>query len=533
MASVIIGRMLILALFCLGWLSLVPGQTWHFFLTTQVSVWGTKPVLSYVALTGSLVQPMQEGARLSPAQVEIVQEIARRESESLSHLVSESLVIILDPQSSQEEKRLRISKMGFNPRVAQIVRQSSLSLEAALGKPAYRRLVRWIEQRWTIERYLHGPTHHPQYIAGCVSPTEFMRSPSIQLYNQVLPGIRSKPQAPLQQRTFRIFATHYDSKGAYYVALPDQCLKLTNGGLKTCADKGYQVGKEYNAYVGYKKKGTAARVGEVGPWNIDDNYWATLGDPTPRRMFADLALGMPEAQAAYFNGYNGGLDQYGRKVTGPFGIDISRKVGDDIGLDWGVNDWVNISYLWTADWGSGGGGSSSNPGSSSASVPSATAIQTLAPVGSVILNTPDTEGRIIHQVQPGETLWSIAVAYQASLQSLYTINNLKEGDVLFSGQTITVRLPGTGPTATATMTLSPTTTQRPSSTPRPTSTSQEATPDISLSSTAMTTQLSNDQQINWGRFLLLYDPVLIVIVVFMVVGTTLTLMGYFLGRKKE
>jgi hypothetical protein len=54
-------------------------------------------------------------------------------------------------------------------------------------------------------------------------------------------------------------------------------------------------------------------VGVSGPWNVDDNFWSTVGDPQPRRIFTDLPLGMPEAQAAYFDNYNDGLDQFGRK----------------------------------------------------------------------------------------------------------------------------------------------------------------------------------------------------------------------------
>jgi len=37
---------------------------------------------------------------------------------------------------------------------------------------------------------------------------------------------------------------------------------------------------------------------------IDDNYWAGPKSPRPRRMFTDLPVGMPEAQAAFQNGYN-------------------------------------------------------------------------------------------------------------------------------------------------------------------------------------------------------------------------------------
>src|SRR5205814_1797350 len=50
-------------------------------------------------------------------------------------------------------------------------------------------------------------------------------------------------------------------------------------------------------------------IWDVGPWNTHDNYWHI-----PRAEFTDLARGTPEAQAAYYNGYNGGRDEFGRTV---------------------------------------------------------------------------------------------------------------------------------------------------------------------------------------------------------------------------
>jgi hypothetical protein len=91
-------------------------------------------------------------------------------------------------------------------------------------------------------------------------------------------------------------------------------------------------------------------VHESGPWNVDDNYWSKLSDPQPRRLFPDLPLGMPEAQAAYFDDYNNGEDQFGRNVTAPFGIDLSDAVSIDIGLQPGHNDWIDVTWLWTEDW---------------------------------------------------------------------------------------------------------------------------------------------------------------------------------------
>ncbi len=107
-------------------------------------------------------------------------------------------------------------------------------------------------------------------------------------------------QANLPLERMKFMPHIMNSKGgAYTVALPDQCLKLANGGLHTCDDDGYQAGAGYAVALRYKKS-AGVGVGEAGPWNIDDNYWATTADPQPRRMFADLPLGMPEAQAAVF-----------------------------------------------------------------------------------------------------------------------------------------------------------------------------------------------------------------------------------------
>lgn len=49
-------------------------------------------------------------------------------------------------------------------------------------------------------------------------------------------------------------------------------------------------------------------------------------------MFTDLPQGISEAQAAYFNDYNDGKDQFGRIVTNPAGIDLTPAVAADLGL---------------------------------------------------------------------------------------------------------------------------------------------------------------------------------------------------------
>ena len=57
---------------------------------------------------------------------------------------------------------------------------------------------------------------------------------------------------------------------------------------------------------------------------------------------------MPEAHAARRHGYHGGLDQFGRQVKNPAGIDLADGTyWDDLGMD--DNGWVDVTYLWTDD----------------------------------------------------------------------------------------------------------------------------------------------------------------------------------------
>ncbi|MEU6736334.1 hypothetical protein ABZ929_24635 [Streptomyces physcomitrii] len=85
-----------------------------------------------------------------------------------------------------------------------------------------------------------------------------------------------------------------------------------------------------------------APVWDVGPWNTRDDYWNPSAE---RESFQDLAQGMPESQAAYETGYNGGKDGSGRTVLNPAGIDLADGTFYNIGLN--DNGWVTVTYLWT------------------------------------------------------------------------------------------------------------------------------------------------------------------------------------------
>ena len=52
----------------------------------------------------------------------------------------------------------------------------------------------------------------------------------------------------------------------------------------------------------------------------------------------------------------------------------------------------------------------------------------------VKIATPDADGRLYHVVQAGQSLWSIAIAYQVTIQDLETWNNISRTSPLVSGQ---------------------------------------------------------------------------------------------------
>lgn len=99
---------------------------------------------------------------------------------------------------------------------------------------------------------------------------------------------------------------------------------------------------EYSVRVCGPARCETAPVWDVGPWNTRDDYW---NPSSVRESFKDLPQGTPEAQAAYQQGYNGGLDGSGRRVLNPAGIDLADGTFYNVGLN--NNGWVTVTYLWT------------------------------------------------------------------------------------------------------------------------------------------------------------------------------------------
>jgi len=182
------------------------------------------------------------------------------------------------------------------------------------------------------------------------------------------PGPGAQPQVPWA--TYRVFATRYDpnTTGSVEVAVPDKCVKFAALGLTSSLSSshcgpGYPVGLDYRVLI-TRDNGQSMYipVKDVGPWNIDDNYWDPSDGtyPRPRRLYGDLTRGTPESQAAYYNGYNtsancknldgslsghaGGADQFGRCVLNPSAVDISTAAAQQLGFSGA--EWVTASFVW-------------------------------------------------------------------------------------------------------------------------------------------------------------------------------------------
>jgi len=381
------------------------------------SAWGNKPVLAHYLLEPDSAPRLQADLGLAPGELQRIIQIAQDEDDQLQRLEGESQVIIGDPNLTQEQKSTWVVQSDYNRKIQSILRANGGLLLETLNPDDYHRLVAWIEARWMHERAQ---------------------------FNQQ--GGSSKVLAMLTQKTtprsFTVYATRYDAGDRKIVALPDKCLKFANGGAMQCP--GYAYGQGYSVAISYQGKLVVAPVAESGPWNVDDNYWSKTSDPQPRRMFADLGLGMPEAQAAYFNDYNGGVDQFGRTVTSPVAIDISKALAADLGLGPGNNQ-VTVTFLWTDGWDAPvtkSGKGKTQPGQTAA--PPATGWE---------IATPDADGSIVHIVKSGQTLVGISTVYKVPLADLLKQNNLTMQSIIQPGDRIVVKRADPTRTATATPTV--------------------------------------------------------------------------------
>ena len=253
-----------------------------------------KPVISYLLSDPQNVAEFQQRFALSAEELGVVLGAIREENETLSREYAESQLVVESgeglPAAGVQE---RIAASDYDERVGQAVARTKATVEAVLPAHLRPQLRVWVDAEWQKE---------------------------VQGYN-------AEPADTLQAASggkgFRVFATQYRGYTRYEAALPHRKLKFRGGYRVRIRNGGHRI---------------RVPIREVGPWNIHDNYWDRRRD-----MWKNLPRGLPEAQAAYYNNYNRGRDEFGRKVLNPAGVDLTPRAARKLGLRKYQNAWVSLS----------------------------------------------------------------------------------------------------------------------------------------------------------------------------------------------
>jgi hypothetical protein len=264
-----------------------------------------KPVLSYLLSDQRNVEEFQSEFGLSDEQVQEVLAVVQKENATLSEEYDESEQIVDSSEGASEATiEGRIDDSDFDEKVRQAVAQTKSDVEDLLPDDRADDLEPWVNEQWSQESAEYGSQSEPTY------------------------------QASARGRACAVWATYYDGYTRYEVALPHQRVKF-DGGRRvriTAVGKGTR---------------TRAPVKEVGPWNTRDNYWQAGKD---RDMWSSLPRCLPEAEAAFYDNYNHGEDQFGREVLNPAGFDMTLAVARSLNVGKKIKRQgkikVRIYYPW-------------------------------------------------------------------------------------------------------------------------------------------------------------------------------------------
>jgi LysM repeat protein len=133
------------------------------------------------------------------------------------------------------------------------------------------------------------------------------------------------------------------------------------------------------------------------------------------------------------------------------GVDASTSLDTLLHTTWGDSDNTNVMlHVYGVQIGAGVAqvdnivyyvlnisvDYSSSPSSSTLTVKTAEGTPDVVPV---IVSTPQPDGSIIHPVEKGQALWSIAITYGVTVEQIRILNNLSDNAAIYEGENLIIR----------------------------------------------------------------------------------------------
>ena len=264
-----------------------------------------KPALSFLLSDDHNVEEFQKEFGLSDQKVHDVLAVIHEEDDSLDKEYAESDQIVAANEGASDTRiKGKLADSDFDEKVKKVVAKTKSDVEKLLPQGKADDLGPWVDEQWQAQSAEYQAASEDSYQASSVG------------------------------YSCRVWMTYYRGNTRYEVALPHRKVKFSGGRKVRITDL---------------RKRTSARapVKETGPWNIRDNYWRA---PRYRSMWQDLPRCVPEAQAAFFDNYHRGKDQFGREVRNPAGIDITPAVARRMDVWRKIQRLgyfrVRVQYLW-------------------------------------------------------------------------------------------------------------------------------------------------------------------------------------------
>ena len=264
-----------------------------------------KPALSFLLSDDRNVEEFQKEFGLSDEKVQEILAVVHKGDAALDKEYGESDEIVEgNKDASEAEIEGKIAASDFDEKVKKAVAKTKTDVEKLLPKGRADDLGPWVDEQWQAEGAEYEAASEASYSASSTGAS------------------------------CKVWMSYYTGITRYEVALPHKRVKFSGG--KRVSIKPISGGTR-----------ARAPVKDAGPWNIRDNYWR---GSRYRSMWRNLPRCVPEAQAAFFNNYNRGKDQFGREVGNPAGIDITPGVARRMDVWKRLQNRglirVRVKYLW-------------------------------------------------------------------------------------------------------------------------------------------------------------------------------------------